>query len=175
MSPSDIMVSSIFLGDIRTRLLSGVVCYPFSAHSSSLIWVGVQESWTGHESTVTMPTCVNLWTWRQRQQQCSVLPSFVITCAVRRSPQPLVTQLNFKYTEKLALTATVRNPDHRIWTHYHPWQQVNVAPLSFNLQKKKEKKKLVDKTSLWLVKLQTTDSLSWPKKDFKTRSDQEGL
>lgn len=143
MSPSDIMVSSIFLGDIRTRLLSSVVRYPFSAHSSSLIWVGVQESWTGHGSAVTMPTCVNLWTWRQRQQQCSALPSFLITCVVRRSPQPLVTQLNFKYTEKLAFTAKVRNPDHRIWTHYHPWQQVNVVPLSFNIQKKRKKNVLI--------------------------------
>lgn len=63
----------------------------------------------------------------------------------------------------------VKNPEC-IYTYYHPWQRVNVVPVSFDLQKKKkrtERKELPDKTRHWLVKLQTTDSKIDPNKSTK--------
>lgn len=107
MPSSDIMVSSIFLGDIKTRLLSSPVYDPFSAYTPSLIRVGVQESWTGPESAVTMSTCVSFNMDTKAATMLSVHPSFVITCVVH---------IDLSQTHRWILSANTEKLSSQRWS-----------------------------------------------------------
>lgn len=106
MSSSDIMVRSIYVGDIKTRLLSNSPMLSFSrTHPYSLLSGCEGELDRANECCCHVNVCQSLShsTWRR----CSVHSSSVVTYVVCRSPQPKSHSCILKRR-----AATVRNPDY---------------------------------------------------------------